>query len=920
MSDRRINTTEVNLVETDSRASSRYTVNTTCCYCGVGCGVKATIENQQVIAVEGDPQHPANYGRLCVKGSSLHETQANSDRLLAPQIDGKNATWDEALTYSANTFRQIIDRHGPDAVAFYLSGQLLTEDYYIANKLMKGFIGTANVDTNSRLCMASATVAHKRAFGGDIVPGCYEDLEQTNLLLIVGSNMAYAHPITYQRIAHAKQQRPEMKVVVIDPRRTATCDIADLHLAIRPGADAFFFNGLLTYLASHGQLDNNFIEQYCNGFDDALAAAQSQVPNIETAAKFCDTSVQALTTAYEWFAGTHKAVTVFSQGINQSSSGVDKGNAIINCHLATGKIGRPGATPFSITGQPNAMGGREVGGLANQLAAHMAFDNASDIDRVKQFWNAPNMATKEGRKAVDMFQDIHDGKIKAVWVMATNPAATMPNANLVREALAKCELVIVSDCVATTDTARFAHVLLPATTWGEKIGTVTNSERRMSLQKGVLPPPGESKHDWQIMTEFAHKLGYRDAFNYTHPVDIFREHAALSGFENSDQPHHSRRAFDISAYQHISFSEYENFTPIQWPVNAAHPQGRERFFSNGDFFTTDRKARLIPITARFPQAPAKAGQVIMNTGRIRDQWHTMSRTGSAAKLFGHCDEPFIDIHPQDMTKLGLKSGDLVQLDNRDTRYIGRANPHSGQRAGEIFAPMHWNRRFASSSCADALVNPYTDPLCGQPEFKHSPVSIKPYAAVWRGFLMVASTLGDTNPDCDYWAKITVAHGTKFRIADRQLPQDWRHWLTSQFTEVIDWAEMSDSGSNLYRMAGFIDGKLAVLFHADPTQSGASPHDHKENPWLEQQLGQLCDINTRFALLAGDPGEGVEDVGKIICSCYQVGENTIRDAISKGCSSAATLGEKLKCGTNCGSCIPELNGLISDQRAITEKAG
>ncbi len=912
MINQRIPTKTIDSSTSKTEAQST-TFNTTCCYCGVGCGVTATLNNNQLIAVQGDENHPANFGRLCVKGSALHETQNNKNRLLTPQLHGQPSSWDEALNYSVDKFKTIIAKHGPSAVAFYLSGQLLTEDYYVANKLMKGFIGSANVDTNSRLCMASATVAHKRAFGGDIVPGCYEDLELADLLLIVGSNLAYAHPITYQRVAQAKKQNPRMKVVVIDPRRTATCDIADIHLPIRPGSDAFLFNGMLSYLATHQGLDNDFIAQHCDNAEETIQAALTQVGNPATAATFCDVDLEDLTTVYDWFMKTDKAVTVFSQGINQSSSGVDKGNAIINCHLASGKIGKPGATPFSITGQPNAMGGREVGGLANQLAAHMGFDNEADIERVARFWNAPNMAVNEGRKAVDMFQDIYAGKIKAIWIMATNPAATMPDASLVQAALERCELVMVSDCVADTDTAKFAHVLLPTSTWGEKTGMVTNSERRMSLQKGMLPVPGEAKHDWQIMTDFAHKLGFHKDFAYQHPVDIFREHAQLSGFENSKDPAHRRRAFDISIYQNISLADYDNFTPIQWPVTTENPTGLERFFTEGDFFTDNNNAKLIPVTARFPQMPAKEGQVIMNTGRIRDHWHTMSRTGSAAKLFGHCEEPFVDIHPEDMKRWELKTGDLIQLENRKTRYIGRAQAHSGQRIGEVFVPMHWNKKFAASSCADTLVNPYTDPLCGQPEFKHSPVAIKPYPAAWRGFLIVSDHCNFTTPATDYWANITISGGQKFKLGDKKQPTVWGQEFKSQFPAIQDWSELNDSAQSFYAAAGFKDGKLVVLFHA---QSG--PQEIKEIPWLEQQLNTICDLNTRFALLAGKPGEGIKDEGKIICSCFQIGENTIRDAIQAGCETAETLGEKLKCGTNCGSCIPELNSLVHDATKILDK--
>lgn len=875
---------------------TRQTVSTTCCYCGVGCGVSAEVENGQVVAVKGDSDHPANYGRLCVKGSSLHETQNSKERLLHPQVNGVQVSWDEALTKVAKKFSQVIDEHGPDAVAFYLSGQLLTEDYYVANKLMKGFLGTANVDTNSRLCMASAVVAHKRAFGGDLVPGCYEDLEKTDVLILVGSNMAYAHPIVYQRIVKAKELRPELKIVVLDPRRTATCEIADIHLALQGGSDAFFFNGLLSYIAQCGDIAEDFIADHCDGFEQALAAAQQQVPTIGDVARCCGVDEALIAQVFDWFVDHKKVVTVFSQGVNQSSSGVDKGNAIINCHLASGKIGYEGAAPFSITGQPNAMGGREVGGLANQLAAHMSFDNPEHIALVEKFWQAPRMARKEGLKAVDMFKAVSAGKIKAIWIMATNPVVSMPDANAVREALQGCELVVVSECVADTDTAKTADVLLPATTWSEKHGTVTNSERCISLQKGFLQAPGQARHDWQIMCDFAKKMGFTEAFNYSDQVEIFREHAALSGFENN-----GRRGFDISALQDIGREDYDNFSPVQWPVTESEPRGVKRLFSSGYFYTPNNRAKFIPIEARYPKSRAQSQQVVMNTGRIRDQWHTMSRTGVAAKLWGHTEEPFIDVHPEDIKNFELRPGGLAILKNRKASYIGRVRAEPGQRRGDVFVPMHWNDKFSRSSRADALVDDVVDPICGQPEFKHCAVDIEAFPEAWQGFLI---SQHDISPDLDYWAKMALGKGYKLRMAHAEREQDWLSWLQNAFEHIDDWLTVRDSQSHFWRCVGFDKGRLSVALMLS---WGYEPAP--ESRWLESQMGELIEGPMRMALAAGQtPGEQT-DVGKIICSCFQVGENTIAAAIAEGCEDTDALGEKLKCGTNCGSCIPELKTLI-----------
>ncbi|MEI8444809.1 molybdopterin-dependent oxidoreductase, partial [Mesorhizobium sp. CCNWLY176] len=536
-------------------------VRTTCPYCGVGCGVLAGVAADGEITVRGDPDHPANFGRLCSKGSALAETLDLGDRLLYPEIHGRRAGWNEALDLVATKFSQAIAEHGPDSVAFYVSGQLLTEDYYVANKLMKGFVGSANIDTNSRLCMASSVAGHRRAFGSDTVPGTYEDLELADLIVLVGSNLAWCHPVLYQRIVAAREKRPGMKIVVIDPRRTMTADFADLHLAIAPDGDTALFTGLLAYLADGERLNRDYISRHTNGFEEALSAAVA----LDLAAVSDRTGISEETLArfYSLFANTQRLVTVYSQGVNQSASSTDKVNAIINCHLATGRIGRPGMGPFSVTGQPNAMGGREVGGLANMLAAHMEIENPQHRDRVQRFWKSPAIAERPGLKAVDMFRAVADGRIKALWIMATNPADSMPDADAVEAALRACPFVVVSDIAANTDTIRHAHVKLPATGWGEKDGTVTNSERRISRQRAFLPPPGEARPDWWAMAEVAKRMGFAEAFSYDAPSEIFAEHAALSAFENGGE-----RDFDIGVYAAVDGDGYEALAPFQWPAPA----------------------------------------------------------------------------------------------------------------------------------------------------------------------------------------------------------------------------------------------------------------------------------------------------------------------------------------------------------------
>ncbi len=872
------------------------TTLTTCPYCGVGCGVEARIRDNRLIAVSGDAAHPANSGRLCVKGSALHETTGQQGRLLYPQIKGKRASWDAALGTVAETFSRLIDQHGPDSVAFYLSGQILTEDYYVANKLMKGFIGSANVDTNSRLCMSSAVAGQKRAFGSDTVPACYDDLDEADLVLLVGSNAAWAHPILYQRLARAKQQRPNMKVVVLDPRRTATCDLADLHLALKPGSDAFVFNGLLSYLASNGALDHDYMEQHCEGIDAALDQARLQCPDVATTAALCGLETADLEWLYRQFAVTERSLTFYSQGINQSSSGTDKANAIINCHLATGRVGKPGASPFSITGQPNAMGGREVGGLANQLAAHMDFDKPGHIETVGDFWQAPNMAQKPGLKAVDMFQAIERGDVKAVWIIGTNPAVSLPDSDRVRKALAQCELVVVSDCIENTDTTALADVLLPATTWAEKDGTVTNSERRISRQRGFLKAPGEARHDWDILCDFAARLGFGKDFAYGNPADIFREHAALSGYRNQ-----GTRDFDISALAELTQAQYDQLAPIQWPVTELSPEGTARMFSDGHFFTPSGRARLLPIEARLPATACKDGEFVLNTGRIRDQWHTMTRTARSPRLLDHTDEPYIEINTRDAQHNRISQGDLVRLDALDAQYIGRARISEGQQAGSVFAPIHWNDRFASHGCVDALVAAVTDPVSGQPEFKQSPVQLLPLSTTWQGFLVSLDTL--ETPDCDYWTRVTLEQGERYALAGFGTKPDWNAWLESWLTPCEDRIELRDSSGKHYRAASFRDGRLQWVFIA--TSEGELP----PTTWLTQQLGRTLSTGERMRVLSARASEGAPDQGAIICSCFQVGEKRIRQAVTEGANSVESLGQTLGCGTNCGSCIPELRALI-----------
>lgn len=893
-------------------------VRTTCPYCGVGCGVLAKPDGAGGTQIEGDRDHPANFGRLCSKGSALGETLSFDGRLLHPQVrdaDGslQQASWDKAIERVANGFLDVIDRHGPDAVAFYVSGQLLTEDYYVANKLMKGFIGSGNIDTNSRLCMASAVAGHKRAFGTDTVPGCYEDLDEADLLVLVGSNAAWCHPVLYQRMVRNKAQRGA-RMVVIDPRRTATAEDADLVLQIAPGTDSVLFSGLLAHLAERGILDRDFIGSATHGFSETLARARHIAPDLEAVAHACAVPREQVATLFNWFCETPKAVTLFSQGVNQAAQGTDKVNAIVNCHLATGRIGKTGMGPFSLTGQPNAMGGREVGGLANQLAAHMGFEPDS-IDRVRRFWNAQAMAQGEGLKAVDLFDAVSSGRIKALWVMATNPAVSLPRADAVRAALAKLDLLVVSEVVASNDTiGAQPHVLLPAAAWGEKDGTVTNSERRISRQRSFLEPPGEAKPDWWIVSQVGKRMGFEKAFDYAYTADVFREHARLSAFENEGD-----RDFDLSGLTDLAPGEYEDLDPVQWPLTRRSAPGRPRLFGDGHFYTSDARAYFIPVAIPEP-APGddKHHPFRLNTGRVRDHWHTMARTGKSPRLNAHIDEPYVDLNPADAAEAGVGEGDLASVTSVHGSAVLRVHCVDAQRRGEVFAPIHWNGETASHARIGAVVHQVCDPYSGQPDMKATSVAIAPVNFPMHGFLI--SRTRPSLPRGFWWARATITRGHATRFAGNVRAQQWQamaHELLGESGGSV--VEFDDRTNDVYRAARLRDCELEACLYLSASARLLPGID-----WLKQQLLEP-DINSLAckALLAGRPPDGAVSSGPVVCACFGVGLAAIEALIaSGGATTVEAVGEHLKAGTNCGSCQPEIKKLIASTSGakILEAAG
>lgn len=820
-------------------------IKTTCAYCGVGCGVEVKPNSEGLLDVRGDQDHPSNYGRLCSKGMALGETVTHQGRMLHPSINGIESDWDSTLDYVAKTFTDTIEKYGPDSIAFYVSGQLLTEDYYVANKLMKGFIGSGNIDTNSRLCMSSTVAGHKRAFGADTVPICYQDLENADLVVITGSNLAWCHPVLFQRLRAAKEKRPELFVVVIDPRETVTCEIADLHLAIQPGSDVALFNGLLSYLSTFGHLDHDFINKHTQGFDDALYSSQTDYQNDEQLADSLGINHVDIERFYHVFSSTEKVVTIYSQGVNQSSQGTDKVNSIINCHLATGRIGREGMGPFSVTGQPNAMGGREVGGLANTLAAHMDFGNSTHHQMISNYWQTRTLAKQPGLKAVELFDAIDEGTVKAVWIMATNPVVSMPDSNKIKQALTKCPLVVVSDCIADTDTTRLANVLLPAQGWSEKSGTVTNSERRISRQRRVLPTPGDGKPDWWIISQLAQKMGFGEAFDYVHEGEIFDEYVKMTALGNRDG---YQRDLNLIGLADLSDDGYDRLIPQQWPVEALQKQvTHQRMFSDARFYTLNGKANFIAVSHQRPKSrSSEEFPLILNSGRVRDHWHTMTRTGLTARLGAHTPEPYVEVNPQLAAEHGLSSGDIAIISSCLGEVKVRVTLTESVKGNQLFVPIHWSDNTASTGKVSALISPNQDVKSGQPEFKYTPVNLKKWNFKSEAQLLSREPLNIKN--FDYWAKQKVEQGYLYRIASRYSPFELMMTLSTlcqlESGKELTFKADQPTAESTYRYANVSSNRMRTAY---VVSNRLQQHDLE---WLQTLLLETVDEGLERSVISG----------------------------------------------------------------------
>ena len=922
----------------------------TCPYCGVGCGVIIESAGDQITGVRGDPDHPANFGRLCTKGSTLHLTAAApvtlQTRLLRPmQRERRNGPlqaqgWDAALDFAAQGFNRVIREHGPDAVGFYISGQLLTEDYYVFNKLAKGLIGTNNVDTNSRLCMSSAVAGYKQTLGADAPPACYDDVNHAQCIFIVGANPAYAHPVLFRRIEDARKANPALKIIVADPRRTDSVEIADLHLALQPGTDVLLFNGMLHIMLWEGWTSPGYIAAHTSGFEALRTGVRDCTPDL--VAQTCGIRKDDLLAAAKIFATSAATLSLYCQGLNQSSSGTAKNAALINLHLATAQMGKPGAGPFSLTGQPNAMGGREVGGMANLLSGHRDLANPMHRAEVAALWGVPSVPEKSGKTAVDMFQAAADGEIKALWICCTNPAQSMPDQATVRRALERAELVVVQEAFAGTATCAYADLLLPATTWGEKEGTVTNSERRVSRVRAAVSAPGETRHDWSIAVDFAQRLEAlgigssctprpRTLFSYPSPESIWNEHREST----------RGRDLDITG---MSYAMLDQAGPLQWPLREGETTGKARLFEDGAFPTPDGRARFVnavykpvaePRNARYPFS--------LTTTRLRDQWHGMSRTGTLGRLFGHVPEPSIQMHIQDMVRRQLADGDLVEVTSKRGSILVPVQSSPEVAMSQANIAMHWGEEYLSGAAdtgerlagVNALTSSVVCPDSKQPELKHTAVKIAkaelPWTLLALAWLpeerahMAQETLRTLMREFPFAVCVPFSsptalgrntqgrNGILFRAAAVQAPADTlmerlERTLQLDSRDVLRYADRKKGQRRVVRLVrGSTDTTLEGFLLAGDTRAEA---------WIKTVLQEQLSAQAygRLLLLPGAKAPvAVRSRGKAVCSCFNVAETEIMGHLAQAAGSAdqqlASLQGALQCGTNCGSCLPELKRLV-----------
>ena len=922
-------------------------VPSTCCYCGVGCGVLIAVRDNSIIGVRGDPQHPANGGLLCAKGSTLHRAADPANRVRMPMHRAstdqplQTLDWDSALNQAAQRFADIIRQHGPDSVAFYVSGQLLTEDYYAFNKLAKGLIGTNNIDTNSRLCMSSAVAGYKATLGADAPPACYDDIDATDCLLIAGSNTAFAHPVLYRRIEAARVANPQLKTIVIDPRRTATAEEADLHLALAPGTDIALFNAMLHVLIRDQLLDQAFIAKHTQGFEALQRAVQAWTP--ERAAVVCQVPAADIEQAAQHFGLAGAALSLYCQGLNQSVHGTHNNVALINLHLATGHIGRPGAGPLSLTGQPNAMGGREVGGMANLLSAHRDLSNPQHRAEIARLWGVDDVPASPGKTAVELFHALDRGQIKAVWIACTNPAHSMPDQTLVRRALAKADYVVLQEAWRDTESVDWAHLLLPASTWGEKEGTVTNSERCISRVRAAVAAPGEARHDWQIARDFAHRLG--PALD---PVAGHARAARLFPWHSAQDIHDEHRAttrgrdLDITG---LDYARLERDGPQQWPYPEQAEQGSKRLYQDGVFPTANGRAQFVPtpfvgtwesVDTQWP--------LHLNSGRLRDQWHSMSRTGRIPQLFEHAPLPLLSMHRHDMAARALQDGDCARVESRRGSILLEIRADDGLRGGECFLPMHWSSAFASHAGVNLLMPDAVDPQSRQPELKHAAIQVQAIALPYALDLLFVLDGSDAQA-----VAIRQLRALLPQLGCAGLRLLGRHQRVMALQARLQQPPEADLLRRLDAIAGLGDAAHEIRY--DDVTRGNSRHlrlshgrllaarlhasaQDPDAPTIRRVADQQASMVARLSALMDQADDtlpsrsslraalssvshsGTGTPSRVVCSCFGVREDAIQQAISHG-ADIPLLKQTLRCGSNCGSCLPELRKLLHSAHVLRQ---
>jgi ferredoxin-nitrate reductase len=701
-------------------------VRSTCPYCGVGCGLVAKVDHDRLTAVEGDKLHRVNRGATCRKPLHLPDAVHARDRATTPLMRAsqderwQRTTWQRATRVIAKRLNAIIAEHGPDSVAFYISGQLLTEDYYVVNKLAKGFIGTNNVDSNSRLCMSSAVAAYRETFGSDGPPGSYADIDQADCILVVGSNTAACHPIVWARIQ--RRQKEGATLIVVDPRRTQTAAAADIHLAVKPGGDLPLLNAMINVIAQEGMVDEQFVALHTEGAEQALAAAAEWTP--ARAARATGIPAEDIVEAARCFGSAGRALALWSMGVNQSTVGTLKNRAIHNLCLLTGNFGRPGTGPLSLTGQPNAMGGRETGGLSNLLPGYRLVTVPEHRAEMRRLWeippDMPGISPEPGIAATELADALEAGRVKAVWIVATNPVVSLPDSRRFADALRNAELVICQDAYHPTETAALAHFALPAAQWPEKDGVMTNSERGVSLVQRALPAPGIALPDWEIFARVGRALGHRDAFAWTTAAAVFDEYAKTT----------EGRLCDVTG---ISHARLRKDGVLQWPCPAraegrgAHP-GTQRLYASGRLPTPSGRARLAPTPHAAPADQTDDHfPLLLTTGRLPGQWHTMTRTGKSPELLGTDTGPFVELHQADAAAAGIREGTRVRLVSRRGIATARARIVETLPKGVAFAPFHWGALHLSAD--DSPLNEITsaalDPVSKQAELKATAIRVEP---------------------------------------------------------------------------------------------------------------------------------------------------------------------------------------------------